>query len=123
MGHNHTSFSAELSSNEKAENENEKQHSVYSRNDQIGGSKMALLGHMGLWHRLKTLGFDVALIWRNILLTIMKSLIVVNDNIDSQPNCFEVFGYDVILDHDYNAWYDWYSQSLFSVSLKLLHKY
>ena len=34
----------------------------------------------------------------------IKSLVMVDDKITHQPNCFEMFGYDVLIDSDLRPW-------------------
>ncbi|KAJ8602729.1 hypothetical protein CTAYLR_003791 [Chrysophaeum taylorii] len=46
--------------------------------------------------------FDDA--WREICILVLKSLVCVEDSIPHQPNSFEVFGYDVILDQGMRPW-------------------
>jgi len=69
-----------------------------------GGSKIPLHGAHGLWQRLENNGMDTDLIWRNICLLILKSLVVVDEKMTHQPCCFEVFGYDVLLDENLRPW-------------------
>ena len=35
---------------------------------------------------------------------VLKSLIATMNSIPSNPNCFELFGYDVIIDQDIKCW-------------------
>lgn len=67
---------------------------------------MSLLGPNGLWSKLKSVNpqFNMESLWSKICLIIVKSLIAVNDKISYQPNCFEVFGYDVIIDQSFTPW-------------------
>lgn len=82
-----------------------KDNPLTGQNDQVGGSKIALLGSHGLWQQLSTTcGIDSELLWQNICTLIVKSLVVVDDKISHQPCCFEVFGYDVILDNNLRPW-------------------
>lgn len=69
-----------------------------------GGSKISLLGDHGLWKRLESSGHDVGLIWSNINALVVKSLVAVDDKISFQPSCFEVYGYDVLIDQDLRPW-------------------
>ncbi len=69
-----------------------------------GGSKIALHGHHGLWARLDKAGINTELLWRNICLVVLKSLVVVDDKMTYQPNCFELFGYDVLIDYKLRPW-------------------
>ena len=73
-------------------------------NNDTGGSKISLNGSYGLWQRLKNAGIDVNMIWKQICSMIIKSLVVVNDKMSYQPNAFEVFGYDVLIDKDARPW-------------------
>jgi hypothetical protein len=70
----------------------------------MGGSKIPLHGPHGLWQRLEAGGMDIDLIWRNICVCILKSLVVVDERMTHQPCCFEVFGYDVLLDENLKPW-------------------
>lgn len=72
--------------------------------EDTGGSKMAMLGKGGLLQRLTAGGYDVDLLWRNICLVVLKSLVAVDDKMTHQPCCFEVFGYDVLIDADLRPW-------------------
>jgi tubulin polyglutamylase TTLL5 len=69
-----------------------------------GGSKISLLGGHGLWNRLEKGGFNTAEIWSNICGLVIKSLVAVDDKMAFQPSCFEVYGYDVLLDSDLRPW-------------------
>lgn len=69
-----------------------------------GGSKISLLGDHGLWQRLRSSGYNVDEIWSRICALIIKSLVAVDDKIPFQPSCFEVYGYDVLIDEDLRPW-------------------
>lgn len=69
-----------------------------------GGSKISLLGEHGLWRRLEKCGHDVAAMWDNICALVVKSLVAVDDKMTFQPSCFEVYGYDVLIDEDLRPW-------------------
>ena len=69
-----------------------------------GGSKICLSGAQGLWQRLKRLGVNPDLIWKNVCLLVLKSLVVVDDKMSYQPCSFEVYGYDVLIDADLRPW-------------------
>ena len=75
-----------------------------SHEETLGGSKIPLFGPHGLWKRLENNGLDIDLIWRNICVCVLKSLVVVDEKMSHQPCCFEVFGYDVILDEHLRPW-------------------
>jgi tubulin polyglutamylase TTLL5 len=72
--------------------------------ESTGGSKIPLHGPFGLWDRMEKLGMDIDLIWRNICLCVLKSLVVVDEKMPHQPCCFEVFGFDILLDQDLKPW-------------------
>ena len=69
-----------------------------------GGSKISLLGEHGLWKRLKAAGYNSATIWNSICGLVIKSLVAVEDKVPHQPCCFEVYGYDVLIDEDLRPW-------------------
>jgi tubulin polyglutamylase TTLL5 len=69
-----------------------------------GGSKISLFGQNGLWQRLAKQGLDVETIWRDICLVVVKSLVVVDEKMTHQPCCFEMFGYDVLIDSNLRPW-------------------
>jgi tubulin polyglutamylase TTLL5 len=69
-----------------------------------GGSKISLMGDHGLWRRLRSGGYDVDHIWTEISALIVKSLVAVDDKVPFQPSCFEVYGYDVLIDQDLRPW-------------------
>ena len=70
-----------------------------------GGNKVTL---EWLWKRLKTQGLveDVEGMWERIQSLCLQTLVGAggDDTIPHQPNAFEVFGFDVILDDDLKAW-------------------
>lgn len=68
------------------------------------GSKIGFGGASGLWKRLQDSGIDVEVLWRNICLCILKSLLVVDDKMTYQPCSFELFGYDILIDSDLRPW-------------------
>jgi hypothetical protein len=70
----------------------------------VGGSKMSLTGQGGLWNLLSKLGVDSEAVWTNIKELVIKSLVAVEDKMYFQPNCFEVFGFDVLIDEDLRPW-------------------
>merc|ERR1711937_847428 len=45
-----------------------------------------------------------AAVWSKMIDVILKSLCMANDHIPFQPNSFELFGYDLILDADLRCW-------------------
>jgi tubulin polyglutamylase TTLL5 len=74
------------------------------RDNDTGGSKISLLGANGLWKRLETFGIDTAALWQSVCLLVIKSLVMVDDKMAHQPCCFELFGYDVLIDADLRPW-------------------
>lgn len=72
--------------------------------DEAGGTKCSL---EYVWQRLRETSkadLDVDQIWRDICMLVLKSLVCVEDDIPHQPNSFEVFGYDVLIDADLRPW-------------------
>jgi len=69
--------------------------------EHAGGTKISL---EYLWQRLAAEGKDVEAAWANIVDVVVKSLVCLDDVIPHQPNSFEVFGYDVLLDENLRAW-------------------
>jgi len=65
------------------------------REGEGGGTKVSL---DYLWQRLHASGVDAARCWRRVKEVLVKSLVCVDDVIPHQPNCFELYGYDVLLD-------------------------
>lgn len=57
-----------------------------------------------IWDRLQDQGVDVDALWQSIVVLVLKSLVCVEDSIPHQPNGFEVFGYDVIIDQGLRPW-------------------
>ena len=72
--------------------------------NESNGSKIGLQGPTGLWKRLKSQGIDPERVWNDICMLVVKSLVAVDDKIEFQPCCFELFGYDVLLDSDLRPW-------------------
>ena len=57
-----------------------------------------------IWDRLQDQGVDVGALWQSIVTLVLKSLVCVEGSIPHQPNSFEVFGYDVIIDQNLRPW-------------------
>lgn len=72
--------------------------------NESNGSKIGLMGPTGLWRRLQKEGINTEQVWNDICLLVVKSLVAVDDKIEHQPCCFELFGYDVLLDADLRPW-------------------
>ncbi len=66
-----------------------------------GGNKVTL---SWFWKQLEGCGVDITLVWTKIKELCMKTLMSVCDEVHNQPNSFEVFGFDVILDEDSRPW-------------------
>lgn len=69
-----------------------------------GGSKISLKGPHGLWKRLEGRGYNIQALWKNISLVVLKSLVMIDEKMSHQPCCFEVFGYDVLIDSQLRCW-------------------
>eukprot|EP00501_MAST-03F_sp_TOSAG23-6_P000423 GSMAST32.ASY1.ANO1.435.1 assembled CDS len=65
------------------------------------GSK---LSYSFLLQRLEKLNIDTQKLQKNIHILILKSLVCADDLIKHQPNCFEVYGYDIIIDSSLRPW-------------------
>lgn len=72
--------------------------------EDTGGTKISLQGTNGLWRRLAEFGIDIPALWQSICLLVIKSLVVVDDKMVHQPCCFELFGYDVLVDSELRPW-------------------
>jgi len=79
-------------------------HAADVDDDVGGGSKIALLGPHGLWARLRLHQIDTDALWASICSVVLKSLAVVDDKMVYQPCCFEMFGYDILIDSDLKPW-------------------
>jgi len=66
-----------------------------------GGSKISLTY---LWKALAEQGVETTDLWGRVCDLCLKTLMVAEDSIPSQPNAFEVFGFDVIFDDNLSAW-------------------
>eukprot|EP01043_Picozoa_sp_COSAG02_P027844 COSAG02_NODE_1660_length_11449_cov_6.953128_1_plen_1345_part_00 len=64
------------------------------------GSKQSL---EELWAVLAAKGIERGPIWHRICEVILRSLFCVVEQMGHHPNCFELFGYDVLIDADLNA--------------------
>ena len=66
-----------------------------------GGTKT---GRARPWLARADPSFDVSAVWERTRELILKSLVCVEDAIPHQPNSFELFGYDVLIDEDFRPW-------------------
>jgi len=66
-----------------------------------GGTKCAL---SLLLRRLHNAGVDTDVLWARIVEVVLRSLYAVQDAIPSHPCCFELFGYDLLIDEDLKPW-------------------
>jgi len=67
----------------------------------VGGTKCSL---EYLWRRLRERGIDTDAVWTSIIDLVVKSLVCVDDVIPHQPNAFELYGYDVLIDATLKPW-------------------
>merc|ERR1719198_33806 len=49
------------------------------------------------------MGVDTEAMWTKICEVVLRSLFCVADRMGHHPNCFELFGYDVLIDDQLNA--------------------
>lgn len=82
-------------------NEAGSSHPVRLAGENGGGNKVKMTW---LWKRLKEQGIDTILLWNNITNLCLRTLLSVNDDIPFQPNAFEVFGFDVLIDDMLKPW-------------------
>lgn len=69
---------------------------------EIGGCKITL---KSLRKKLQPSGIDwETQIRPQIESIVVKSLISVMNSIEPNPNCFELFGYDIMIDEDLKCW-------------------
>ena len=66
-----------------------------------GGTKCSL---EYLWRRLAANGVDTAAVWSGVCDVVVKSLVCADDVVPHQPNSFELFGYDVLIDDALRPW-------------------
>jgi len=67
----------------------------------FGGSKLSLKNLKG---KLEERGHNFQKIWIQICEIVVKSLLACQHEIPSNPNCFELFGYDIIVDDNLKCW-------------------
>ncbi|CBJ31384.1 conserved unknown protein [Ectocarpus siliculosus] len=72
-----------------------------AKTSEAGGTKTTL---SYLWRRLAASGVDVGALWAEICSVVVKSLVCVESSIPNQPNSFELFGYDVLIDDRLRPW-------------------
>ena len=54
--------------------------------------------------RLTAAGVDVSALWGRIVDVVLRSLYAVHDCMAHQPNCFELYGYDILIDDRLKPW-------------------
>jgi tubulin polyglutamylase TTLL5 len=69
--------------------------------DEAGGTKCSL---EYLWRKLQDSGINTEAVWNSICEVVVKSLICADDVIPNQPNSFELFGYDIMIDETLKVW-------------------
>ena len=74
---------------------------VPSLNAKDGGTKVAL---SQLKRQLASAGVDVNTLWSRIVDVVLRSLYAVQEAIPSEPNSFELFGYDILIDDELKPW-------------------
>jgi tubulin polyglutamylase TTLL5 len=67
----------------------------------LGGTKCTF---SQLRERLASAGVDVETLWTRIVDVVLRSLHAVHDAIPANPNAFELFGYDVLVDESLKPW-------------------
>ena len=66
-----------------------------------GGSKCSLAK---LRERLRAAHVDVDALWARVTELVLRTLLAVHDAIPHQPNAFELFGFDVLIDAQLRPW-------------------
>ena len=79
----------------------DKDHPAYLAGSCGATSKVAMTW---LWRRLDELGIDTRHLWNRIEDVCIKALVAGGSDISFQPNSFELFGFDVIFDHNLKCW-------------------
>jgi len=69
--------------------------------EEAGGTKCSL---EYLWRKLEESNIDTEAVWKGICDVVVKSLVCADDVIPNQPNSFELFGYDIMIDEDLKPW-------------------
>lgn len=69
--------------------------------EEAGGTKCSL---EYLWRKLEDSNIDTEAVWKGICDVVVKSLVCADDVIPHQPNSFELFGYDIMIDEDLKPW-------------------
>ena len=85
----------------------------------FGGSKLSLKNLKG---KLEERGYSYSRIWTQVCEIVVKSLLSCQNEIPSNPNCFELFGYDIIVDDNLKCWVFFFFLFLTFLVLKIFFK-
>eukprot|EP01084_Bolivina_argentea_P293556 504893_1 len=69
--------------------------------EEAAGSKTTL---SFLWRKLQDEGITVSTLWKDICKVVIKALLCSEPKIPNQPNAFELFGFDIVIDEDLKPW-------------------
>lgn len=89
-----------------------KQNPDYIMNDGMNSLKSHKWSFTNLWTYLKQERVNVEKLWSKIKDIVVKTLIAaesslhaaISENLISNYNCYELYGFDVILDEDFKPW-------------------
>ena len=76
------------------------QNKVMQADNAESGSKQSL---EALWAVLASQGLERGPLWAKICEVVLRSLFCVVEQMGVHPNCFELFGYDILIDDECNA--------------------
>lgn len=72
--------------------------------DQIECGNKISLYHLNTLIQQQYTNVDIASVWQNIELCVLKTLLCADDHITNTVNSFELFGFDIMLDDQFHAW-------------------